>query len=389
MKPEQNPTQITIKPITDKNTPKIKKTRVVQYVRFAILSVVLGGSMLLSYLHLHGGSQYPSIHAICPLGGLENLWAWFAGKGNLQKLFSGTMTLFFFTFIFAVLFGRAFCGNICPFGFLQELVGKISKRKFTVSEKADKILRFGKYIVLGIITVMAWITATIWISPYDPWTAFAHIWSGAEIFAENGIGFVILVIVLVAAVFIDRFFCKYLCPAGALYGVTSKISPVKIKRDKCSNCGQCSRKCPMNIDVSSTNAVTSAECIACGECVNACPSKNAEVKITVMGKVIKPLTFVVLTVGIFFGSIVALDAVGLMQVTVPTIESVSASGNYLKVADLRGSMTIEMGAAYTGMELSAFYELMEIPEGVPKDTQLKYVAYYVPGYDFHAIKARK
>lgn len=364
----------------------MKKARIIRWV---ILAIILGGVSLIYYLHLHGGAQYPSVHAICPVGGLENIWAWLAGHGNLQKLFSGTMTLFFFTLIFALVFGRAFCGNICPFGALQEFVGKISKRKITVPEKTDKYLRFGKYIVLALVTIMAWITATIWISPYDPWTAFGHIWSGEELFAENGIGFVVLIIVLIGSVLIDRFFCKYLCPAGAMYGVVSKISPTKINRDVCSGCGKCSSSCPMNIDVCKQGSVTSAECIACGECVTACPSKHQEVKITMFGKTIKPIAFVLITVTVFFGSIFVFDAVGLYQVTVPTVESVTQSGKYLKIADLRGSMTIEIGAQYTGMELSEFYKLMEIPEDVPSDTLLKYVAYYVPGYDFHTIKASK
>ena len=78
-----------------------------------------------------------------------------------------------------------------------------------------------------------------------------------------------------------------------------------------------------------------------------------------------------------------------MRVTVPTMESVSQSENYLKIADLRGSMTIEIGAIYTGMELSAFYKLMEIPQEAPQNTLLKNVGYYVSGYDFHAVKASK
>jgi len=158
------------------------------------LAVILGGTMVIHYLHITGGAMYPSVHAVCPLGGLENLWSWIGGRANLQKLFSGTMTLFFFTLIFAVVFGRAFCGYICPFGALQEFIGKIKKKKINPSRKADRILRLTKYVVLAVITVMAWITATIWISPYDPWSAFAHIWKGGGLLKEMPIGFAVLVI---------------------------------------------------------------------------------------------------------------------------------------------------------------------------------------------------
>jgi hypothetical protein len=66
-------------------------------VRIIILAFILAATVTLEILHLYGNSTYPSAHAVCPLGGLENLWTWFACQSNLQKLFSGTMTLFFFT----------------------------------------------------------------------------------------------------------------------------------------------------------------------------------------------------------------------------------------------------------------------------------------------------
>ncbi len=145
----------------------------------------------------------------------------------------------------------------------------------------------------------------------------------------------------------------------------------------------------MGLDVGSADVVSSMECITCGQCVTVCPSSKPEINMTVFGRAIKPMAFMFVTAAVFFGSIAALNAAGLMQVTVPTVEAVAQSGNYLKVADLRGSMSIEMGAVYTGMELSEFYKLMEIPEDVPKDTQMKYIFEFVPGYDFHAVKARK
>ena len=345
--------------------------------------------MIIHYLHIHGGVIYPSVHAICPLGGLENLWAWMGGRANLQKLFSGTMTLFFFSLVFTLLFGRAFCGQICPFGALQELIGKFSNRKLTVPEKADRPLRLLKYAVLVIVTVMAWITTTIWISPYDPYSAFAHIWAGGELFNEMGIGFAILIIVLMASIFMDRFFCKYLCPAGALYGIVSKISLTKIKRKDCSSCGLCSKSCPMSIDVSKVNKVTFPECIVCGQCVTSCPTKGKDLNLTVFGKAVKPLVFVIIIAAVFFGSLFIFDMAGIYQVTVPTLEAIAESGNHLKIIDLRGSMSIETGAKYVGMDLPEFYALMEIPDSVPKETLLKFVVNYVPGYDFHVIKATR
>jgi len=364
------------------------KKPIAKYLRWIILGIILGGSMLIHFLHLFAGQRFPSVHAICPLGGLENLWTWIAGagRGNIQKITSGTMTLFFFTLVFALIFGRAFCGNICPFGALQELFGKLSKRKIQLPKKADNISRFFKYIVLIFVTVMAWTSATLWISPYDPWGAFAHIWRGKEMLHEYTIGFVILLIVLAASVFIDRFFCKYLCPAGAVYGIISKISPVKIRRNDCSLCGSCSKVCPMNIDLAKIGTVKSIECIKCNQCTIVCESKTNDIQMTFFHKAIKPFVFIIITVSVFFGSLFVFDRTGILRVTVPTLQSVQESGNFLRIADIRGSMSIEAASQYVGMELSDFYILMEIPETVPKETWLRDVSSFVHGYDFHVIR---
>jgi polyferredoxin len=362
------------------------KKSTVKYLRWIILALILGGSMFIHYMHLFAGQRFPSVHAICPLGGLENFWAWVAGHGNIQKILSGTMTLFFFTLVFALIFGRAFCGNICPFGALQELFGKLNRKKIRVSGKADNIFRFFKYIVLIFITTMAWITATIWISPYDPWSAFAHVWSGQESLQEYTIGFFILFFVLAASIFIDRFFCRYLCPAGALYGLISKISPVKIIKGKCLKCGQCLKTCPMSVNIAKNKKIKSSECITCNQCNVACKFGTGYIKMTFFNKKIKPLVFIIITVSVFFGSIIVFDRMGIFRITVPSLESVLESKDHLRIVDLRGSMSIETASQYVGMELNDFYDLMEIPKTVPKETWLRDVSSSVPGWDFHVIR---
>lgn len=364
----------------------MKKAR---WLRWTILGVILACSMFLSYMHTTGAGGYPSVHALCPLGGLENFWSFLTTGTNVSKIFAGTTTLFFFTLAFALVFGRAFCGNLCAFGFLQELLGRISKRKLRVPAKLDRVLRLSKYAVLALITLTAWITLKLWISPYDPYAAFAHIWTGAELLNENLVGFIILIVVLVASVWIDRFFCRYLCPAGALYGIVGKLSPFKVKHDACVMCGKCSKVCPMGIDVAHTDRVTSPECIACGACVSACPSKDKPLNFAFAGRVVKPVVFVLVTVLVFFGGILTFDALGLMRLTTPTVEAVEASGEHLPLSQLKGSMTIAEGAAYVGMEIEAFKERMEIPESVPDGTKLKEIEQLSPGYNFHQMVEEK
>ncbi len=358
-------------------------------LRWLILAVILVGSMIIHYLHLHGGTGYPSVHAICPYGGLENLWAWFAGQANIQKIFSGTMALFFLTIIFAMIFRRSFCGSICPLGALQELIGLFTRKKVKMPRKVDKPLRGLKYIILILSAFMAWITASLWLTPYDPWAAFSHIFSGENLFLEFGVGMVLLLLTIAASPFISRAFCKYLCPAGALYALIGRISPLKIERDAntCINCNACSRVCPMDIDVANCSDVKSTECISCNRCIDVCPGADTMISAKIGKKRVNPLIVIIVSVAVFFGSIAILDAVGLYTVSLPTAAQVVDNQDYIQIVDLRGSMTIEQGAQYVGMNLADFYDIMEIPQTVQKDTQLKAIIQFVPGYDFHSIKA--
>lgn len=357
-------------------------------IRWVILGIILLGSILIHYLHSTGGVRYPSVHAICPYGGLENLWAWLSAKGNIQKIFSGTMVLFFLTIIFAAVFRRSFCGNICPFGALQELFGHaFPKSKVPVA--ADRYLRKIKYVVLVLSAVMAWVTMTLWLSPFDPWAAFAHIYNIEDLFNEYAIGALVLVLTLIASLFVSRPFCKYLCPAGALYAIFGKLSRLKVVRDPdtCIRCGVCTKVCPMDIDVHVAKEVKSTECISCMRCVDVCPGQGTMISAKAGRRPIKPLLVVILSVAVFFGSIAILDAAGFYTVALPTQQEILEKGNYIGIPDLRGSMTIELGAFYTGIPIEEFYSIMKIPAQVPKETPLKNVSEYVPGYDFHRVKA--
>lgn len=357
-------------------------------IRNVILFLILICSVVLHYLHLYGGNQYPSVHALCPNGGLENLWAFLGGRSNIQKIFSGTMTLFFLTLVFSLIFGRSFCGNICPFGALFEFIGKIRKKKIEIPKNIDKYLRYLKYLILLIVTYMAWKTATLWISPYDPYTAFAHLGSGMELFSEMPIALIILIIILIVSIFINRFFCRYLCPAGALYALISKFSFLKIKRNTCLNCSTCSRSCPMGIDVKNLKEIKGGECIACSLCVNNCPDSNKYIGFNLFGKKIKTLNFLIINLIFFFGSLVILNSFGLLRFSLPKIETIQKTQDFIKFEDLKGSMSIELGAQYTGKELLEFRKLMEIPSTVPKETLLKDISNTVVGYDFHVAKTR-
>lgn len=359
-------------------------------LRLILLVIILISVMASHWAHIKFGTIYPSVHAVCPIGGLENLWSWLISGQNIQKIFTGTMTLFFLTLFLALAFGRTFCGNICPFGTLFELIGKLTSKKISIEKKLDKILRATKYLVLIGITVMAWRYRTLWISEYDPYAAFSHIWEGMNVFQEAPIGATLLIVIIIASLVIERFFCKYLCPAGALYGLFSKISMLKIYRaTNCYQCGKCSTACPQNIDVMQIEIVDDPECIACGRCIDSCPKPGQFLRFKWLGQTIKPVWVTIITILFFFGSLFLFQQLGIYRVTVPSVSSIAESGKYLQAEDLRGSMTIEMAAKYTGKDLAEFYIWMEIPSTVPKETILKEITSYVPSYNFERIKKTK
>lgn len=371
----------------------MKDNRLAKWARLITLAIILIYVTYEAYMHqILGGGKAPSVHALCPFGGLESLYSVLFGGSLLQKIYSGTLILFGITVIVAILFRRSFCGLLCPFGALQEFFGKIGtflfKKRPLIPEKIDKPLRFLKYLILGLTVYMAWYTGGLWMSPYDPYVAYGHITNVADSISEDPlaiIGFILLAVSLLGSIIYDRFFCKYLCPMGALYGIIGKLSFTKVVRNPnvCINCNACTKACPVNIKVATEEKITSAECINCNECVLACPKKGAlEVK---TGKLsIKPLYVLILVIVLFFGSVFIADQLGFMQVKPEPLKA----GVTLSILEIKGYYTIEETAKATGWSLEETYKLLGIPETVPKNTKMKEISSLVPGFSFDAAKAK-
>ncbi|MGB4658492.1 MAG: 4Fe-4S binding protein, partial [Mobilitalea sp.] len=274
---------------------------------------------------------------------------------------------------------------------LQELFGrigsKIFKNRLIMPVYIDKPLRYLKYLILLLTVVMAWYYGALWMSPYDPYSAYAHLSSFTDTITEDPltiIGFVLLAITVVGSFIYDRFFCKYLCPVGAFYGIIGKLSPTKIERnaDLCINCKKCNKACPVNIDVENAEKITSAECINCNECVLACPKKGA-LEIKTAGKKIPPFAFLLIVIGVFFGTILIAQATGNYQM----IPSEIKEGQVITISEIKGYYTIEEAATSTGLPLKEIYEILGIPENISKNTQMKEISNEVEGFDLDEAKA--
>ena len=197
------------------------------------------------------------------------------------------------------------------------------------------------------------------------------------------IGFILLGITLLGSFVYDRFFCKYLCPAGAFYALVGKISPTKIERnnDACVHCNLCTKACPVNLDVAKMDRVTSAECLNCNECVNACPKKGA-LEIKTFKKTVSPLVMLVLVAALFFVPIFATQAAGVFQV----LPEQAKAGEKIAISEVKGYMSIADAAKAVGMPEEQFRTVMKIPAGVPSGTTMKSISEIVAGYDFDSAK---
>lgn len=367
----------------------MNKNKLIIYLRWGLLALFTILISISAYLHnTQGGGKSPSIHALCPFGGLESLYQVFSTGSFIGKIFAGTMILFAITLVVAILFRRSFCGLICPFGAIQEFFGKIGqkifRKKFIVPSIIDKPLRYLKYIVLAVTVIFAWKTAGLWIAPYDPWSAYAHLAEGlGSVWAESAIGLILLAITLVGSLLYERFFCKYLCPMGALYAIIGKVSPFKVYRveNVCVRCGKCSKVCPMNIDVQNVKEVKNAECINCQACILNCP-KSGALKSKLGKKFMKPFVVIGLVMVLFFGSIFAFQAAGVYKVLPDKLKA----GETISYEQVKGYMTIKEAAEATKMELKEFYIKFKIPESVPSDTMMKNISKLVQGYEFDEIK---
>lgn len=216
----------------------------------------------------------PGAVGACPIGSLQN-----ALSGYKFKLPYYVMGLLIF---FGVLLGRAVCGFLCPFGFLQDLLNRIPFPKKLRTFRGDRTLRWLKYVILLVMVVILPLSVKLtpffckYICPSGTLSGLLLAWSDTKLFALLGSHFVwklsILIAIVLLSVLIFRPFCKYLCPLGAFYAPFNRIALLKMQVDseKCIGCGKCAKACGMCVDPS--RQPNSMECIRCGECMRTCPT---------------------------------------------------------------------------------------------------------------------
>ena len=211
--------------------------------------------------------------------------------------------------IFTFLFGRFFCGWICSFGTYNDILyvigSKLIKIKNTTIEKFDIYLKYLKYIILFIIIILCATNNSSFINGKSPWDVFGQIVSLKFRFDGFMIGVILLFIITIGCLFVERFFCRYLCPLGAIFSIVDRLHLFELHKDnsKCGKCRICTNECSMGIVLYKEKEVKSGECIKCYKCEGACPRKNFEVKVfeKKINKYISIIITLVLIICMFFG----------------------------------------------------------------------------------------
>ncbi|NCB73296.1 MAG: 4Fe-4S binding protein [Clostridia bacterium] len=244
------------------------------------------------------------------------------------------------------IFGRFFCGYMCAFGTLGDAVhllgNKLFKIKYRIPEKADRKLKWIKYLLLAFL-VFTWITGIGVLSGWSPWDAFGSLLTlppdFTYAFTSITVGTILLLLIVIGSLFVERFFCRYLCPMGAIFSLASLLKIAKIKKAKtnCGSCQICTSNCKMGISLNPRSVVNSGECIECMECVAACPRNN--LKLSVASKDAAPL----------LASIAAASMIGLYYAGNLGVSAYAASLNQTVISETLS----EADAATASPEISS------------------------------------
>ncbi len=251
-----------------------------------VLSLVVANSY---FLQRAKGFCYPVLNCwacpgasfACPIGALQNASSdagyTIPGARSLPAGIVAALPLYVLgtLLVCGAVFGRMMCGWLCPFGWLQEQVGRLRRRKLLVPPVAGYV-RYG--VLVSLVLIVPYFTHTPWFSKLCPQGALQGGLLQPLLDPDLRplmqewwwIKQAILVVTLIAMVLWRRPFCAVVCPLGAIFSLAHRFSAwdIRWEQHRCVNCLWCVRHCPQGIDP--RRAVNGHMCVGCLECQQ-CP----------------------------------------------------------------------------------------------------------------------
>jgi polyferredoxin len=294
--------------------------RLVQ-VGFALVTVLVGLQFARFVAAARSGAlplptRPPGVEAFLPISGLMGLVDWLE-QGVLNPIHPAATVLVLVALGVSLLLRRAFCSWICPFGLLSEALAHLGRRlfgrSFLLPRWLDIPLRALKYLLLAFFlqAILAMPALALRAFLHSPYNRVADV-KMYLFFAHLGtVGLAVIGVLLAGSLFVPHLWCRYLCPYGALLGLFSWMSPLRVRRNAalCTDCGRCETACLSRLPVARQASVDSPECTGCLDCVASCPRPGA-LAARAAGRRVSAAGIALAVVALFAGSWLSARALG-------------------------------------------------------------------------------
>ncbi|HBL26071.1 MAG TPA: 4Fe-4S binding protein [Acidobacteria bacterium] len=263
------------------------RVRLLVQAAFAVTCVLLGAQFARFVTAAREGAvplphRPAGVEGFLPISGLLGLVDW-VRNGSLNPVHPAATMILLVVLGLSLLLRKSFCSWICPVGFLSEALARLGRgifgRNFRIWRALDVPLRGLKYFLLFFFVwaILGMTPAALRAFIESPYNTIADVKTGMFFVELGSLGAAVLLGLSLLSVLYKGFWCRYLCPYGALLGLFSWLSPAHVRRDpvSCIDCGLCDRVCMARLPVSRKINVLSPECTGCLDCVAVCPIRDA------------------------------------------------------------------------------------------------------------------